>query len=104
MFIDIKSVCLESKRNKAKVSPKLTKKRPISDFFRFSQTLHDLKELLWSLSTPYKGLMFSISSKWYDWNSSESEGKRHKPTPLSHMQLLFFLPIDRQNELFREKA
>ena len=70
--------------------PKLVqndKKLPILDFFQFSETFHDLTELLWSLSTLYKGLICAISLKSYDWDSSESEGKRPKPTPLPHMRL-----------------
>ena len=33
--------------------------------------------------------MCTISINSYDWDSSESEGKRSKPTPLPHMRLWF---------------
>ena len=33
--------------------------------------------------------MCAISINSYNWDSSESEGKRPKPTPLPHMRLLF---------------
>ena len=49
-------------RNIAKISPKITKKRSFLDSFRFSRTLYDLKELLWSLSTPNKGLVCALLS------------------------------------------
>ena len=73
-------------RNKAKVSPKMTKKWPVLDFSIFSSSTFWNN---WSLSTPYKGLICAISSKWHEWDSSESEGKRPNPTPLPHMRLLF---------------
>ena len=67
----------------------MAKKQPINyAFFSiFSKTIYDLNELLWSHSTPYKGLIFAISSESYDWDSSESEGKRPKPTPSRHMRI-----------------
>ena len=33
--------------------------------------------------------MYAISINSYDWDSSESKGKRPKPTPLQHMRLWF---------------
>ena len=68
-------------RNIAKINTKMSKKPPILNFFRFSQTLYDLKELLWSLSTWYKGLICAISSKSYDCDSSKSKRKSPSPTP-----------------------
>ena len=54
--------------------------------------LYDLKELIWSLFTPYKCSIYSTLSKSYDWDSSESE-KQNSPnrTPLPHMRLWFDL-------------
>ena len=62
-------------RNIAKISPKLVKNSQFWTSPIFSNTLYCLKELLWSLSTPLKGLSFAILSNSYDWDSSESEGK-----------------------------
>ena len=76
-------------RNKVKISPKMTKKRPILDFFDVIILFYGLKELSWSLSTLYKGLICAIPSESYDWDPSESEGKRPNPTPLPHMRFLF---------------
>ena len=56
-------------------------------FLIISKALKALKELLWSPSTPYKGLICGISSKSYDWDSSDSNGKIHNPTPSPHMRL-----------------
>ena len=36
--------------------------------------------------------MCAISINSFDWDSSESEGKRPKPTPLPHMRLWFSHP------------
>ena len=80
----------------AKVSPKIAKQRPFLDFFRVYQYSYDSKELLWSLSTPYKCLTCAISSKSYDWDSSESERKSPNPTPLPHMRLWFDYTCDKQ--------
>ena len=44
---------------------------------------------MYSHSTPYYGPMRAISSNSFDWDSSESEGTRSKPTPLPHMRLWF---------------
>ena len=41
-------------------------------------------------STSYYGPMCARASNSYDWDSSESEGKRLEPTPLPHMRLWFF--------------
>ena len=46
-----------------------------------------IRKNFYGLSTPYKRLMFAISSKLYAWNSSESEGKSPNPTPLPHVRL-----------------
>ena len=62
-------------RKISKISIKMAKKQPFWTFLIFSKTLYDLNELLWSLPTPYKGLICAISSKSYDWDSNESEGK-----------------------------
>ena len=84
------------------IAPELAQKRPKNslfwtfflDFLKNSsydsnETFYDLKTLLWSLSTPYKCLICAISSKSYDRDSSESEGKRPEPTHLPHMRLWF---------------
>ena len=56
-------------RNVAKISPKMAKKHSFFDFFDF------------------------LTNCSYDSNESESEGKRHKPTPLLHMRLWCLLGI-----------
>ena len=133
-------------RNIAKISPKMAKKQPFFDFFRFSQKLsirfernflQSFYTILWSfagnfikfvwlecekqpkctqkwpkktaifrlfiiaktihtirlctviLHHIYYGPLCAILSNSYDWDSSESEGKRRKPTPLPHMRLWF---------------
>ena len=82
-----------------KISPKVTKKQNthfvfnyfnIFGLFNFLKNCpYDSNEIFYGLSTPYKGLICAISSKSYDWDSSESEGKRPNPTPVSHMWLWF---------------
>ena len=57
----------------------------ILDFFRFFS-----KTLLWCLPAPYKDLICAISSKSYDCDWSESEGKIPNPAPLPHMWLWLF--------------
>ena len=60
-------------RNIAKISPKMTKNRPILEFFQFF--LKNSSRFENCLSTTCKGLICVIGSKSYDWDSSESEGK-----------------------------
>ena len=48
---------------------------------------------LYSHSTPYDGPICAISSNSYDWDSSESGGKRSKPSPLPHMQLWLYFSV-----------
>ena len=75
-------------RNIAKISPKITKKQSFFDIFRFSQKLSiRFQRNFCSHSTPYYGPLCAITSNSYAWESSESEGKRPKPTPLPHMRL-----------------
>ena len=131
-------------RNIAKISPKMARKQPFFDLFRFSQKLHtiqtkcstvilhhlrvlcvhwhhriigisemkpkivqkrpknglfwtffnfrkncpyDSNEFLYSHSTPYFDPICAILSNSYDWDSSESEAKRSKPTILPLMRL-----------------
>ena len=86
MCIGIKIVWLGCEKR-----PKLARKWPKNGqfwtFLILVKTLYTLEELLWSLSKPYNGLIRAISSKSYDWDSSEWEGKRPKPTRLSHFRL-----------------
>ena len=58
---------------------------------QFSQKLSIRFEriFLLSFSTPYYAPMCAISINSYDWDSSESEGKRPKATPLPHTRLWF---------------
>ena len=63
-------------------------------FSMFSNTFYALKELLWSLYTPYKGSICASSSKLYGWVSSESEGKRPKQPSLPHMRLWFLFGLN----------
>ena len=87
-------------RNIAKISPKMAKKQPFFDFFRFLKNYsYDSNEFLYSHSTPYYGPLRAISSNSYGWDSSESEGKRPKPTLLPHMQLWFSKYSNRQQKL-----
>ena len=77
-------------RNIAKTSPKMAKKQPFFNCFRFFQKLSKRCErnFLQSFSTPYFGSLCAISSNSYDWDSSESKGKIPKPFSLPHMRLL----------------
>ena len=56
-----------------------------------SKTVHTIfmKFCTVILTPNYGPIMFAISSNSYDWDWSESEGKRPKSTPLAHMRLLF---------------
>ena len=108
-------------RNIAKISPKMAKKQPFFDFFRFSQKLSirfernflqlfytilesymcNFTKFVWlgcekqpnlAQNWPKKQSFFNfLTNCSYDSNESESEGKRLKPTPLPHMRLCFFL-------------
>ena len=69
---------------------KLAKKQPFFDFVRFSQKLFTRFELNF--------LQLLGFSK--DWDSNESEGKRPKTTPLSHMRLWFKFSSNRRNLKF----
>ena len=75
-------------KNKAKNSSKLTKLCSICYFFQFSKKCsYGSSELLYSHSTPYYGPICPNSSNSYNWDLSESKGKKPKPTPLPHMRL-----------------
>ena len=108
-------------RNVVKISPKMAKKQPFFDFFRFSQKLsirfernflQSFSAILWSFMCNFIKFVWlgrekqpNLAQKWpkkqsffdfltncsYDSNESESEGKRLKPTPLPHMRLWFDL-------------
>ena len=112
-------------RNIAKISPKMAKKQPFFDFFRFSQKLsirfeRNFIQLFYTILESYmcSGIKIvwlgcekqpNLAQKWpkkqsffdfltncsYDSNESESEGKRLKPTPLPHMRLWFGLSSHR---------
>ena len=84
----------------AKISSKMTQNSHFWTFFvfffhklsiRFERNTLRFQKTFRSLSTPYKGLICTISSKLYDWDSSESDEKSLNPTPLPHMRLLFKL-------------
>ena len=62
----------------------------ILDFFDFYKYSLGFERTFWSLYTSHRGLICAISSKSYDWNSSESERKRPKLTLLPYMQLWLF--------------
>ena len=59
-------------------------------FSIISNTQYSFKRL-WSLSTPYKSLICELSTKSYDWNSSESKGKEPKPTPFTAHAAVFLM-------------
>ena len=77
-------------RTIAKISPKMARNSPKTAIFRHFDFLkncpYDSNEVFNSHSTACQS---SISITLYDWDSSESEGKRAKPTPLPHMRLWF---------------
>ena len=63
-------------RNIAKINPKMAKNSHFSPSLIFVKTVHTIRT---KFSTD--------SSKSFDWDSSESEGKRPELTPLPHMRL-----------------
>ena len=89
--------------------------RAFNENFKFlKNSLYDFHKILHSHSTPKSAPACARASKSYDWNvrniakispemakkqplfashSSESEGKRHKPTLLPHMWLWFVILI-----------
>ena len=95
-------------RNIAKISPKMAKKQPFFDFFRFSQKLsirfeRNFLQLFYTILESYMCNDIKIvwlgcekqpklAQKWSKkGHFSTSEGKRPKPTPLPHMRLWFYL-------------
>ena len=78
-------------RNIAKINPKWQKTAFFRLFSIFSNSPYDSIDILYSHSTPYFGPICAMSSNSYDWDSSESEGNRSKPTPSPHMRLWFIL-------------
>ena len=95
-------------RNIAKISPKMAKKPPFFDFFRFSQKLsirfeRNFLQLFYTILESYmcNGIkIVTLGCEKHGQNSpkngkkghfSTSEGKRPKPTPLPHMPLWFIL-------------
>ena len=66
-----------------KLAEKWPKNSHFSTFYDFLKNCpYDSNEILYSRFTPYYGPLCAISSNSYDWDSSESEGKRPKSTPL----------------------
>ena len=60
-------------------------------FFDFLKNCpYDSNEIFYSHSTPLYGPLCAISTNSHDWDLSESEGKRPKPTPVPHMRLWLF--------------
>ena len=47
--------------------------------------------------------MCAILINSYDWDSSESEGKRPKPTPLPHMRLWLMICALKKSTILRQK-
>ena len=94
-------------RNIAKISPKMAKKQPFFDFFRFSQKLsirfeRNFLQLFHTILESYmcNGIKIvwlgcekhsqKLAQKWSKkGHFSTSEGKRPQPTPLPHMRLWF---------------
>ena len=93
-------------RNIAKISPKMAKKQPFFDFFRFSQKLSirfepNFLQLFYTILESYmcNGIKIvwlgcekqpKLAQKWSKkGHFSTSEGKIPKPTPLPHMRLWF---------------
>ena len=61
-------------RNIAKISPKMAKKQPFFDFFRFSQKLSiRFERNFYSYSTPYKSPICAMASKSYGWDVRNSQ-------------------------------
>ena len=65
------------------------KKTAIFRLFIIAKTIHTIRLCTVILHHIYYGPLCAILSNSYDWDSSESEGKRRKPTPLPHMRLWF---------------
>ena len=56
-------------RKIAKIVPKLVRKRPFLDFFRFSQKLSiRMERIFLSHTAPYEGPLCAITSKSYGWD------------------------------------
>ena len=92
-------------RNIAKINPKMAKNSHFRLFVRFlKNSLYDSNEILYSHSTPYYDRLCAISSNSYDWDLSESEGKRLKPTPLPHMRLWFDIIVQNSRSSRVEQA
>ena len=96
-------------RNIAKISPKMAKKQPFFDFFRFSQKLsirfeRNFLQIFYTILESY--MCNGIKIVWlgcekhsqnYPKNGQKRaifrlQKKRPKPTPLPHMRLWFFKP------------
>ena len=76
-------------RNIAKINPKMARNNRFSTFSDFHKNCpYDSNEILYSPSTLYYGPLCVVLSNSYNWDWSESEVKRTKPTPLPHMRLL----------------
>ena len=63
------------------MNPKMAKKT-FSTFSISAKTVYTIGTKFSGHFTPYYGPICAERSKWYDWDSSESEGKRPKETPL----------------------
>ena len=97
-------------KNIAKISPKMAKKQPFFDFFRFSQKLsirfeRNFLQIFYTILESYmcNGIKIvwlgcekqpKLAQKWSKkGHFSTSEKKRPKPTPLPHMRLWFIFRL-----------
>ena len=80
-------------RNIAKINTKVAKKQPFFRLFLvFAKTVHTIRTKISTvISYTIVWSMCAISINLYNWDWSESEGKRLKPTPLSHMRVWFIM-------------